>query len=222
MRGLPEQGSFVRMPVKLLIFEDNVPLRLSMKTLLNSVDGYEVVGDFDDCSHAREVVKELEPDIVIMDIDMPLVNGIEGLRIIKESRPETAVIMHTVFEDDGKLFECLCAGANGYLLKNSSFTQLLNALEEVRHGGAPMSPSVATRVLRSFQASAAAKNKYELTKRELELLQFLVKGYSYKMIAATLFISLATVQTHIRNIYTKLHVNCGREAVVVALRDKIV
>ncbi|HRQ84066.1 MAG TPA: response regulator transcription factor, partial [Flavobacteriales bacterium] len=162
------------------------------------------------------------PDIVIMDIDMPFVNGIEGLRRIKETRPETAVVMHTVFEDDDKLFSCLCAGANGYLLKNSSFIQLLKALEEVQQGGAPMSPSVATRVLRSFQLSSAAKNKYELTKREVELLQFLVKGYSYKMIASALFISLATVQSHVRNIYAKLHVNCGREAVVVALREKIV
>lgn len=205
-----------------MLFEDNSALRLSMKTLLNGVEGYEVVGDYGDCSDARQVVEELFPDIVIMDIDMPKVNGIEGLRIIKESRPGTAIIMHTVFEDDEKLFDSLCAGANGYLLKNSSFIKLLEALEEVQHGGAPMSPSVATKVLRSFQRPSPTRNKYDLSPREVELLQLLVKGYSYKMIASSLFISLATVQTHIRNIYAKLHVNCGREAVVLALRDKIV
>lgn len=215
-------NSFAHMAARIMLFEDNSALRLSMKTLLDGVEGYEVVGDYGDGSNASEAVRQLKPDIVIMDIDMPFVNGIEGLRRIKETRPETAVVMHTVFEDDDKLFSCLCAGANGYLLKNSSFVQLLNALEEVQHGGAPMSPSVAARVLRSFQLSSAAKNKYALTNREIELLQFLVKGYSYKMIASALFISLATVQSHVRNIYAKLHVNCGREAVVVALREKIV
>lgn len=210
------------MTTRIMLFEDNSALRLSMKMLLNGVEGYEVVGDYGDCTNARQAVEKLQPDIVIMDIDMPRVDGIEGLRRIKECRPETVVVMHTVFEDDKKLFDCLCAGANGYLLKNSSFAQLLKALEEVQQGGAPMSPAVAAKVLRSFQAPPSTKNKYALTKRELELLQYLVKGYSYKMIAADLFISLATVQTHVRNIYTKLHVNCGREAVVVALRDKIV
>ncbi len=210
------------MATRIMLFEDNSALRQSMKMLLNGVEGYEVVGDHGDCTNASQAVEKLQPDIVIMDIDMPRVDGIEGLRRIKECRPETVVVMHTVFEDDKKLFDCLCAGANGYLLKNSSFAQLLNALEEVQQGGAPMSPAVAAKVLRSFHPSSALKNSYELTKRELELLQYLVKGYSYKMIAADLFISLATVQTHVRNIYTKLHVNCGREAVVVALRDKIV
>lgn len=210
------------MATRIILFEDNSALRRSMKTLLNSVDGYEVVGDFGDCSQAGKQVAELEPDIVLMDIDMPVVDGIEGLRNIKETRPETVVVMHTVFEDDEKLFDSLCAGANGYLLKNSSFDGLMKALQEVQHGGAPLSPSVAAKVLRSFQQQTPAKNKYELTKREVELLQLLVKGYSYKMIAAALFISLATVQSHIRNIYTKLHVNCGREAVVLALREKIV
>lgn len=210
------------MPTRIMLFEDNEALRASMRVLIDGVDGYQVVGDLGDCSNAREAVEEHRPDIVIMDIDMPFVNGIEGLRRIKECRPETLVVMHTVFEDEEKLFNCLCAGANGYLLKNSSFIQLLNALEEVQQGGAPMSPAVAAKVLRSFQASSAAKDKYGLSTREIELLRYLVKGYSYKMIASALFISLATVQSHIRNIYAKLHVNCGREAVVLALRDKIV
>lgn len=205
-----------------MLFEDNDALRRSMKTLLDGVEGYEVVGDFGDCSNARQVVEELLPDIVIMDIDMPKVNGIEGLRIIKEARPGTAIIMHTVFEDEERLFDSLCAGANGYILKNSSLIKLLEALDEVQQGGAPMSPSVARKVLGSFQKLSSAKNKFDLSPREVEILQLLVKGYSYKMIASSLFISLATVQSHIRNIYSKLHVNCGREAVVIALREQIV
>lgn len=205
-----------------MLFEDNDALRRSMKTLLDGVEGYDVVGDFGDCSSARQVVEDLLPDIVIMDIDMPKVNGIEGLRIIKEARPGTAIIMHTVFEDEEQLFDSLCAGANGYILKNSSLIKLLEALDEVQQGGAPMSPSVARKVLGSFQKLSSAKNKFDLSPREVEILQLLVKGYSYKMIASSLFISLATVQSHIRNIYSKLHVNCGREAVVIALREQIV
>lgn len=206
------------MPVRIIIFEDNTLLRNSLKTLLNGVEDYEVVGDFENCKSAREIITELYPDVVIMDIDMPEVNGIEGLCIIKEQRPETAIIMHTVFEDDQRLFDSLCAGANGYLLKNSSFVHLLEAIEDVMHGGAPMSPPIARKVLRSFHSG----NKYNLSAREREVLQYLVKGYSYKMIASAIFVTISTVQAHIRNIYTKLHVNCGREAVVIALRDKIV
>jgi DNA-binding NarL/FixJ family response regulator len=209
------------MPTRILLFEDNSALRLSLKTLLEGVEGYEVVGDFENCENVSFIINDLQPDVVIMDIDMPKVNGIEGLSIIKEQRPETAIIMHTVFEDDQRLFDSLCAGANGYLLKNSSFIHLLEAIEEVQQGGAPMSPSIARRVLQSFQKDSV-KNRFDLSDREKEVLRFLVKGYSYKMIAAACFISLSTVQAHIKNIYTKLHVNCGREAVVKALSDKIV
>lgn len=209
------------MPTRILLFEDNSALRLSLKTLLEGVEGYEVVGDFENCENVNFIINDLQPDVVIMDIDMPKVNGIEGLSIIKEQRPETAIIMHTVFEDDQRLFDSLCAGANGYLLKNSSFIHLLEAIEEVQQGGAPMSPSIARRVLQSFQKDSV-KNRFDLSDREKEVLRFLVKGYSYKMIAAACFISLSTVQAHIKNIYTKLHVNCGREAVVKALSDKIV
>ena len=130
--------------------------------------------------------------------------------------------MHTVFEDDEKLFDCLCAGANGYILKNTSFVNLLEAIDNVLHGGAPLSPSIAKKVLNSFQSKPLVKNSYDLSPRETEILKLLVKGFSYKMIASTCYISLDTVRGHIRNIYTKLHVNCGREAVVKALQDKVV
>jgi DNA-binding NarL/FixJ family response regulator len=157
-----------------------------------------------------------------MDIDMPIVTGIEGLQIIKERRPQTYVIMHTVLEDEERLFQCLCGGANGYILKNSSFVHLLEAIENVLQGGAPLSPLIAKKVLQSFQHSTPERLPYRLSDREGEVLKYLIKGYSYKMIANACHISVDTVRGHIRNIYAKLHVNCGREAVAKALRDKIV
>lgn len=210
------------MAVRIIIFEDNTPLRQTLKTLMTGVEGYEVVGDFENCSNAGRIVDELQPDVVIMDIDMPMVDGIEGLRIIKEKRPETQIVMHTVFEDDDRLFQCLCNGANGYILKNTTFINILEAIENVQHGGSPLSPSIARKVLNSFHRSTDKKHAYHLSPREVEVLGLMVKGFSYRMIAESCFISLDTVRGHIRNIYSKLHVNCGREAVAKALKDKIV
>jgi len=210
------------MPTRIVIFEDNSRLRQSLKTLLNGVDGYTVYGDYENCVRAAEVVQEHYPDVVIMDIDMPGVNGIDGLRIIKELRPQTYIIMHTVLEDEDRLFQCLCAGANGYILKNTSFVHLLEAIENVLEGGAPLSPPIAKKVLQSFQHVTVSRLQYNLSGRETEVLKYLVKGYSYKMIAGSCYISIDTVRGHIRNIYAKLHVNCGREAVSKALRDNIV
>jgi DNA-binding NarL/FixJ family response regulator len=210
------------MPVNILIFEDSHQLRQSLNVLLAGVEGYVVAGDYSNCKNAREITERTRPDIVIMDIDMPEVDGIEGLKIIKETKPDTQIIMHTVFEDDDRLFQCLCHGANGYILKNTSFINILEAIEDVQHGGSPLSPSIARKILGTFHKKKENKIAYELTNREVEILGYMVKGYSYKMIAATCYISLDTVRGHIRNIYNKLHVNCGREAVVIALKDKIV
>ena len=210
------------MPIRILIFEDNQRLRQSLKILLDGVEGYCVCGDYENCNDAAVAVDTHRPDVVIMDIDMPGTDGIKGLQIIKERNPQTYTIMHTVFEDDEVLFQCLCSGANGYILKNTSFVNLLEAIDNVLHGGAPLSPSIAKKVLQSFQSLPASRLQYHLSDREIEILRYLVKGFSYKMIAASCYISVDTVRGHIRNIYTKLHVNCGREAVVVALRDKIV
>jgi DNA-binding NarL/FixJ family response regulator len=209
------------MAVSIVIFEDNVRLRDSLTILLNGVDGYSVCGSFENCAQAAAVIARHRPDIVIMDIGMPGVDGIEGLRVIKEKFPETNIIIHTVLEDEDRLFQCLCGGANGYILKNTSFVHLLEAIENVLHGGAPLSPVIAKKVLQSFQA-VPGKLQYHLTDREKEVLRQLVKGYSYKMIAGSCHISVDTVRGHIRNIYSKLHVNCGREAVAKALRDRIV
>ncbi len=208
------------MQTGIIIFEDNDHLRESLVYLLNNDDRYKVIADYNNCVEATSITLVYQPDVVLMDIDMPGMNGIEGVKKVKEARPETAVIMYTVFENDDKLFACLCAGANGYLLKKTAPARLFDAIEEVINGGAPMSPSIAKKVIESFNKKHAQHN-YLLSLRELEVLQLLVKGHSTKIIATTLFISFETVRSHLKNIYNKLHVNCGKEAIAKVLTDRI-
>jgi len=208
------------MQTGIIIFEDNNHLRESLVHLLNNYERYDVLADYSNCAEAVSAIKIYQPDVVLMDIDMPRINGIEGVKKVKETRPETAVIMYTVFENDEKLFACLCAGANGYLLKKTPPARLFDAIEEVINGGAPMSPSIAKKVIESFKKNTTQHN-YLLSSRELDVLQLLVKGHSTKMIAATLFISFETVRSHLKNIYNKLHVNCGKEAIAKILTERI-
>jgi DNA-binding NarL/FixJ family response regulator len=207
------------MSVKLIIFEDNHSLRESLVYLLKNMSGYEVVGDFGTCQEAATITRVYQPDVVLMDIDMPGQSGIQGVAAVKEARPQTLVIMYTVFEDEEKLFQCLCAGANGYLLKKTDPSRLFDAIQEVLDGGAPMSPSIARKVLNSFRQNK--RTEYCLSPREIEVLQLLIKGYSTKMIAAELAIAFDTARFHLKNIYAKLHVACGKEAIAVALRERI-
>lgn len=208
------------MPIKIVIFEDNDPLRESLAYLLRMND-YDVVGDYNQCSDAANIARVYEPDVVLMDIDMPGDSGIMGVRMVKEARPQTSVIMYTVFEDDEKLFQCLCAGANGYLLKKTPPGRLFDAIQEVLEGGAPMSPVIARKVLNSFQVKETT-NKYHLSTREIEVLRWLIKGYSIKIIASEMSLAFDTVRSHLKNIYQKLHVNCGKEAIAKALSERIV
>ena len=208
------------MPVKIAIFEDNDRLRESLVALFNGMDEYQVIGDYNNCNDAATIARVYKPDVVLMDIDLPGESGIKGVFKIKESYPQSAIIMYTVFEDDEKLFQCLCAGANGYLLKKTAPAKLIDAIQEVIDGGAPMSPSIARKVLNSFQQGKA--NNYSLSTREIETLQLLIKGYTTKMIASELKISFDTARYHLKNIYTKLHVNCGKEAIAKALGERIV
>jgi DNA-binding NarL/FixJ family response regulator len=208
------------MPVKIVIFEDNERLRESLAYLLK-MNGYDVAGDYNQCNEAGTIARVYEPDVVLMDIDMPGDSGIVGVRNIKEARPQTAVIMYTVFEDDDKLFQCLCAGANGYLLKKTPPAKLFDAIQEVQEGGAPMSPVIARKVLNTFQ-SKGTSNKYNLSAREIEVLQWLSKGYSIKIIAAEMHLAFDTVRSHLKNIYQKLHVNCGKEAIAKVLSERII
>lgn len=206
-------------PITLVLFEDNDRLRESLVYLLNNTEGFEVLAEYNHCDNAATVTRMYKPDVVLMDIDMPGEGGIEGVKMVKEARPLTAVIMYTVFEDDDKLFQCLCAGANGYMLKKTPPGKLFEAIQEVMDGGAPMSPSIARKILTTFQHGKS--NKYSLAPRERDVLQLLIKGYSSKLIAAELTISFDTARSHLKNIYTKLHVNCGKEAISKALQEHI-
>ncbi len=210
------------MPYKLIIFEDNSRLRKSLELLLDDGQTFRVVGTFPDCQNAVQKIEDTNAELAIMDIDMPGITGIEGVKQIKAVYPEVKIVMHTVFDDDTRIFDSICHGADGYLLKNTPPIQLIQSLEEVMKGGAPMSPFVAQKVFQFFRQKPAKTEDYNLTNREKEVLELLVKGNSYKMIAHTCTISIDTVKRHLQNIYHKLHVNCGTEAVAKALQHKIV
>lgn len=211
------------MATRLVIFEDNEVLRNSLETLLDGTEEYVVIGAYADVLDAAAVMQHDRPDVVILDIDMPKMDGISAIPIIKETSPEVSVVMYTQFEDDEKLFSSLCAGADGYVLKKTSPMKLFEAISEVGKGGAPMSPAIARKVLSSFHLrQKSVRHYYDLTSREREVLQLLIKGYSVKLIAAELNIAFDTSRSHLRNVYKKLHVNCGKEAIAKILAEKIV
>lgn len=210
------------MPYQLIIFEDNTRLRQSLEILLNDETNFHVAASYPDCDKADKEVEKYHADLVVMDIDMPGIGGVEGVRRIKNSKPEVKVVMHTMFDDDNRIFDSICAGADGYLLKNTSPLQLVTALQDVMHGGAPMSPFVAQKVFQHFRQTKIDSEQFNLTAREKEILELLVKGNSYKMIADKSEVTIDTVKKHLQNIYHKLHVNCGTEAVVKALQHRII
>ena len=210
--------------IKVAVFDDNKPRRELLQLLLNSSDGLICTGAFEDC---RNIVKKLcadIPDVILMDIDMPFVNGIEGLKEVRAHFPTVKVMMQTVFEDEERIFEAIVNGADGYLLKKTPPAKLLEAISEVMEGGAPMTPAIARQVLLLFngQHRYTEKKDFNLSAREQEILAYLVKGLSYKMIADKCDISYPTVNSHISHIYEKLHVSSGTEAVAKALANKIV
>ncbi|MCB9342005.1 MAG: response regulator transcription factor [Lewinellaceae bacterium] len=209
--------------LQLLIYEDRPDLRASLEMLLGGLPDLHLAGAFTNCKNVAAEVIIHQPDVVLMDINMPEYDGLYGLQVIKELRPETEVIMFTVFEEEDKIFASLEAGASGYLLKDTPPMKLYEAIKDVILGGAPMSPGIARRVLERFKKPPVAHAlSFHLSKRETEILQLLVKGHTYKRIAADCFISMDTVRGHLKNIYVKLQVNSGKEAVAKALRHKIV
>jgi DNA-binding NarL/FixJ family response regulator len=205
--------------IRLLIYEDNDVLRQSVLLMMQGTPDIQVVGAFGNCSGVREQVKEWQPDVVLMDIDMPGHNGIYGTAVIKQQSPHINVLMYTVFDDDEKLFAALEAGADGYLLKNTSPLKVYEAVKDVILGSAPLSPGVAQKVLNVFHQRPLKKEPEQvLTEREKEILNYLVKGYTYKSISAQCGITLDTVKTHIKNIYAKLQVSSGKEAVAKVMK----
>ena len=212
------------MDKRIVIFDDNIKRRESLEMLIDLSDDMICVGSFPDCSNVLNNIDKSEPDLVLMDIDMPNVNGIEGVTIIRTKYPNLKILMQTVFEDDEKLFACIRAGADGYILKKTQPLELLDAINEALEGGAPMTSSIARQVLR-FVGSTENKQKsedFKLTARETEILSLLVQGLSYKMIASRCFVSLPTVNSHVQHIYEKLQVNTAVEAVTKAIGNKIV
>lgn len=208
--------------LRLLIYEDNDKLRKSLHLLFSGFEDIEVCESYPDVSDVVNDIKKHKPEVVLMDIDMPGIDGIEGVRLIKNANPEISVIMHTVFDDDEKIFKALGAGADGYMLKNVTTTQLHDAIKDVKNGGASMSPGVAKKLLESFRVKKSAEEIYEeLSPREKEILLMITQGYTYKRISSECNISIDTTRTHIKNIYTKLHVNNGSAAVAKAMRLKL-
>lgn len=191
--------------------------------MIDGAPDFVVCGAFKNCDQVLQQTAELLPDVLLMDIDMPGTNGIEGLRLVRSQYPGLPILMLTVFDDNQHVFDAIKAGADGYLLKKTTPEKLLEHIRDVYEGGAPMTSSIARQVLQLFARQAPDKNEeYKLSEREKEVLQLLVNGYSYKMIAAEIFISIDTVRSHIKKIYEKLHVNSKSEAVAKAFRDKLI
>lgn len=203
------------MATKILVFDDNRGRREALQLLIESSGDLEFVGARENCNNVEADILQLKPDVVLMDIDMPGTNGIEGLKRIRTLAPQVFIIMQTVFEDDEKIFTAIHAGAHGYFLKKTKPDKLIEGIRDVLEGGAPMTSSVARKVLHMFtqQASDKSVNQFNLTDRELEILSMLGKGMSYKMIADAGCITFHTVNSHLKKIYEKLHVHSATEAV---------
>jgi RNA polymerase sigma factor (sigma-70 family) len=208
--------------MKIAVFEDNLRYREGLELLIVTTPDMELCGSFEDTHRLIQKIEALQPDVVLMDINIPGVNGIEAVRLIKEKYPQVNICMQTVFEDEDKIFASLCNGASGYILKSSTPAKVVQAIREVAEGGSFFSASVARKVLNSFQGVSISGSFEQLSDREKEILKLLVEGMSYKLIADKLNISYETVHSHIKKIYEKLHVNSKSEAVVKAIRHKLI
>ena len=204
-----------------IICEDNNDYRESLVDFLEEDADLVCCGSFANAENIPEIINQSQPEVVLMDIDMPGKNGIEALKEIKQSSPQTEIIMLTVFEDRDSVFEAVCAGASGYLLKNTSPEIIAKSIKEVMKGGAAMTPVIARKTLQFFQ-KPLKEDAFRLTPQEQQVLKLLVDGLSYKMIAAKMNVVTDTIRYHIKKIYDKLHVHSAPEAVAKAIRDKLV
>jgi DNA-binding NarL/FixJ family response regulator len=210
------------MALSIVIYEDNELLRESIVSMISLNKQFKVGGAFNNVLKVEEQVKSIGPDIILMDIDMPGSTGIDAVAKIRKAGWQTPIMMLTVFDDNQHVFDAICAGASGYLLKKHLSAKLYDSIEELRTGGAPMSPSIARMVVSSMHKKTTQINPYGLTARETDVLTSLAKGNSYKLIASEFNISIDTVRTHIKNVYEKLQVHSQAEAVAKAIHEKLI
>jgi len=212
--------------IRVSIYEDNESLLESLSYLIRGAGSLELCAASPNAVHIVDDCSRLCPDVILMDIDMPEISGIEATRMVKAVCPDVNVLILTVFEDKDKIFDALCAGATGYLLKKTPSKRIIEAIEELHTGGSPMSSGVARKVMEYFakppNTQKQDKDNYQLSQRERDVLQRLLMGDSYKMVADACCISIGTVYSHINNIYKKLHVNSKSEAVIKAIKERLV
>jgi DNA-binding NarL/FixJ family response regulator len=211
--------------INVAIVEDNDTIRSGLAALINGTPGYSCVAQFIDCESFLGKLKSIQVDVVLMDIALPGMSGIEGVKKAIEINKDLDILMLTIYEDSEKVFDALCAGACGYLVKKTPPSKLLEAIKEVHEGGSPMSSNIARQVITAFKEVKEIdkeKNEYFLSTREKEVLNLLAEGNNYQQIADQIFISVDTVRHHIKNIYKKLHVHTQSEAVAKAIRRKII
>jgi DNA-binding NarL/FixJ family response regulator len=203
---------------RIIIVEDNHAVREGFSLIINSISNYYVVNSYDNAEDAIKNLKKDKPEIVIMDLELPGMSGIEAISVIKKSNPSIEILVNTIYENSELVFQALCAGASGYITKNTNHTELLTAIKEVIQGGAPMTSNIAKMVVRSFQRNPNSP----ISARETEVLELLSQGKSYSMIAKELFITKETAKSHIKNIYSKLQVNSKSEAIAKATKEKLI
>lgn len=210
-------------PLRVALIEDRREIRTGLQALIGGTEGFACAEAFASMEEALPALTARPPDVVLADIGLPGMSGIEGLRLLRQRHPELPMLMLTVYDDDERIFDALCAGASGYLLKKTAPARLLESLREAAAGGSPMSPEVARRVIALFrEVRPPAQADYDLTPHERRLLGMLVEGHNYKTAAAELGVSVNTVSFHVRHVYQKLQVHSRSEAVAKALRERIV
>jgi DNA-binding NarL/FixJ family response regulator len=211
--------------IKVVLVEDNDSIREGLKMLINGTEGYSCTDSFPECETMIKNIERIDPDVLLMDLGLPGMSGIEGIKKVKSFIPDLTILVLTVYEENDRVFDALCAGASGYLVKKTPPSKLLEAIKDAYEGGAPMSSQIARKVIDFFQKKkpvSQGKEVYILTPREKEILSGLVEGRNFKSIADSLFISVETVRFHFRNIYKKLHVHSQSEAVVKAIKEGII